>query len=36
MIPITLPAWIYANDEFFALEREAIFLKSWQLVGHLN
>jgi phenylpropionate dioxygenase-like ring-hydroxylating dioxygenase large terminal subunit len=36
MIPITLPAWIYANDEFFALEREALFLKSWQLVGHLN
>jgi phenylpropionate dioxygenase-like ring-hydroxylating dioxygenase large terminal subunit len=36
MIPITLPAWIYANDEFFALEREAIFLKTWQLVGHVS
>src|SRR5262245_50966130 len=36
MIPVTLPAWIYANDEFFALEREAIFLKTWQLVGHVS
>jgi phenylpropionate dioxygenase-like ring-hydroxylating dioxygenase large terminal subunit len=36
MIPITLPAWIYDNDEFFALEREAIFLRTWQLVGHVN
>jgi len=31
----TLPAWIYANDEFFALEGEAIFMRTWQLVGHL-
>ncbi|MGH8430884.1 MAG: Rieske 2Fe-2S domain-containing protein, partial [Solimonas sp.] len=30
----TLPGWIYRNDEFFALEREAIFMRSWQLVGH--
>jgi phenylpropionate dioxygenase-like ring-hydroxylating dioxygenase large terminal subunit len=36
MIPITLPAWIYHNEEFFALEREAIFLKTWQLVGHVS
>ncbi|QEX18918.1 (2Fe-2S) ferredoxin [Hypericibacter terrae] len=36
MIPITLPAWIYANDEFFALECEAIFRRTWQLVGHVN
>lgn len=31
----TLPAWTYANDEFFALEGEAIFMRTWQLVGHL-
>jgi len=36
MIPITLSAWTYNNEEFFALEREAIFLKTWQLVGHAN
>jgi phenylpropionate dioxygenase-like ring-hydroxylating dioxygenase large terminal subunit len=36
MIPTTLPAWTYANPEFFALEREAIFLETWQLVGHVS
>jgi phenylpropionate dioxygenase-like ring-hydroxylating dioxygenase large terminal subunit len=36
MIPTTLPAWIYNNQEIFALEREAIFLRTWQLVGHAN
>jgi phenylpropionate dioxygenase-like ring-hydroxylating dioxygenase large terminal subunit len=34
--PVTLPAWIYGNEEFFALERERIFLPSWQVVGHAN
>jgi len=32
----TLPAWTYENDEFFALERERIFLPAWQIVGHVN
>jgi phenylpropionate dioxygenase-like ring-hydroxylating dioxygenase large terminal subunit len=36
MIPITLSAWTYNNQEFFTLEREEIFLKTWQLVGHAN
>jgi phenylpropionate dioxygenase-like ring-hydroxylating dioxygenase large terminal subunit len=36
MIQITLPSWTYYNEEFFALEREAIFLKTWQLVGHVS
>ncbi len=33
---VTLPAWTYHNDEFFALEREEVFLPSWQIVCHLN
>jgi len=32
----TLPAWTYADDEFFALEREHIFFPSWQLVCHVS
>jgi len=32
----TLPAWTYADDEFFALEQEQIFLPSWQLVCHVS
>ena len=32
----TLPAWTYENDEFFALEREKIFLPAWQIVGHVS
>ena len=32
----TLPAWTYENAEFFALEREHIFLPSWQIVGHVS
>ena len=34
MVWTTLPGWIYRNEEFFALEREAIFMRSWQLAGH--
>jgi phenylpropionate dioxygenase-like ring-hydroxylating dioxygenase large terminal subunit/AcrR family transcriptional regulator len=34
--PVTLPAWTYDNAEFFALEREQVFLPSWQTVGHMN
>jgi phenylpropionate dioxygenase-like ring-hydroxylating dioxygenase large terminal subunit len=33
-ITLTLPAWIYHNDEFHELEREQLFLSSWQIVGH--
>lgn len=32
----TLPAWIYYDPEFFELERERIFLRTWQLVCHVN
>ena len=32
----TLPAWTYQNAEFQALEKEAIFMRSWQLVGHVS
>ena len=34
--PVTLPAWTYGNAEYFELEREHIFLPSWQIVGHVN
>ncbi len=33
---LSLPAWTYENAEFFALERQRIFLRSWQIVCHLN
>ena len=33
-IKLTLPAWAYCSEEFHALEREKIFQKSWQIVGH--
>src|SRR6202161_3853097 len=29
-----LPGWAYANARLFAIERDALFLDSWQLVGH--
>lgn len=32
----TLPAWTYNNAEFFALEKEAIFMRTWQIVGHVS
>ena len=32
----TLPAWCYNNDAFFQKERDQIFLRSWQLVGHVS
>ncbi len=31
----SLPGWIYADPEFLEVERERIFLPSWQLVCHL-
>ncbi len=32
----TLPAWTYRDAEFHALEREHIFKRTWQLVGHVS
>jgi phenylpropionate dioxygenase-like ring-hydroxylating dioxygenase large terminal subunit len=32
----TLPAWTYYNPEFLALEKEFLFMRSWQLVGHVS
>jgi carnitine monooxygenase subunit len=31
-----LPGWVYSNLSFFAVERERIFARSWQVVCHLN
>jgi phenylpropionate dioxygenase-like ring-hydroxylating dioxygenase large terminal subunit/AcrR family transcriptional regulator len=33
-IKLTLPAWAYHSEEFHELEREQLFLSSWQVVGH--
>jgi phenylpropionate dioxygenase-like ring-hydroxylating dioxygenase large terminal subunit len=30
----SLPAWTYADPEFFALEQERVFAPSWQVVCH--
>jgi len=32
----SLPAWTYFDPEFFALERERLFLGNWQLVCHAS
>ena len=32
----SLPAWTYRDPGFFELERERVFLRSWQLVCHRN
>ena len=31
-----LPAWCYHSQELFALEREEVFLRHWQVVGHIS
>jgi phenylpropionate dioxygenase-like ring-hydroxylating dioxygenase large terminal subunit len=31
----SLPAWIYRDPEFFALEREHLFMPAWHLVCHV-
>ncbi|HQY44438.1 MAG TPA: aromatic ring-hydroxylating dioxygenase subunit alpha [Paracoccaceae bacterium] len=31
-----LPGWTYHSDALFALERTELFLKHWQIVGHVN
>ena len=32
----SLPAWIYNNPEFLALEKEQLFMRHWQLVCHIS
>jgi len=32
----SLPAWIYHDPEFFELEKQLVFRKSWQLLCHVN
>jgi phenylpropionate dioxygenase-like ring-hydroxylating dioxygenase large terminal subunit len=32
----TLPGWTYSDPGFFAAEKEALFLRSWQLVCHVS
>jgi len=33
---VSLPAWLYWDEEFFAHEAERVFKPSWQLVCHVN
>ncbi len=33
---LSLPAWIYHDQEFFEREKQAIFRNSWQVVCHVN
>ena len=33
---LSLPGWIYHDREFFELEKEAVFRKSWQVVCHVS
>src|SRR5262245_12326278 len=33
---LSLPAWLYRDEEFFAHEAEKVFRPSWQLVCHVN
>ncbi len=33
---VSLPAWLYRDEEFFAHEAERVFRPSWQVVCHLN
>jgi phenylpropionate dioxygenase-like ring-hydroxylating dioxygenase large terminal subunit len=32
----SLPAWLYTDPAFFALERERLFRTTWQIVCHVN
>jgi phenylpropionate dioxygenase-like ring-hydroxylating dioxygenase large terminal subunit len=32
----TLPPWCYTSQEFYERERERIFLKTWNCVGHVS
>jgi phenylpropionate dioxygenase-like ring-hydroxylating dioxygenase large terminal subunit/AcrR family transcriptional regulator len=33
---LTLPAWVYSNEEFFKIEKDDIFMPSWQFVCHIS
>jgi len=33
---VTLPAWVYHSEEFHELEKEHLFLSSWQVVCHVS
>jgi phenylpropionate dioxygenase-like ring-hydroxylating dioxygenase large terminal subunit len=33
---VSLPGWIYHDDEFFAYEAERVLRPSWQIVCHVN
>ena len=33
---LSLPSWLYRNEEFFAHEAEKVFRPSWQIVCHVN
>jgi carnitine monooxygenase subunit len=33
---VSLPAWLYRDEEFFAQEAERVFRPSWQIVCHVN
>lgn len=33
---ITLPAWVYDNEELYQLELEEIFYKTWHIVCHVS
>ena len=33
---LTLPAWTYSSEAFHELEKEHIFMSSWQIVGHAS
>jgi phenylpropionate dioxygenase-like ring-hydroxylating dioxygenase large terminal subunit/AcrR family transcriptional regulator len=35
-LKLTLPAWVYHSEEFHALEREHVFVPSWQVVCHVS
>jgi len=35
-LPLTLPGWTYSDPDFYALEKERVFLPAWHLVGHVN
>ncbi|HZF14802.1 MAG TPA: SRPBCC family protein [Steroidobacteraceae bacterium] len=32
----TLPAWVYHSEEFHELERDKLFMPSWQIVCHVS
>jgi phenylpropionate dioxygenase-like ring-hydroxylating dioxygenase large terminal subunit/AcrR family transcriptional regulator len=32
----TLPAWVYEDPGFFALEKERLFMRAWQIVCHAS